>query len=100
MHPHLHRTEEERTGHVITIADVGQAQAIKMPLCLEDGKKIAESLCWMVVIRKAVDYRYVAMLSQLEDMVMRKDARHDAVDITRQDTGYVRYAFPTTQLDF
>ena len=81
-------------GHVVPITDIGKLQAFESSLLLINGKKVSESLAGMGKVREAINHRDFRILHQIEDGLMAKDPRHDAVDIAGEDLGRIADVSP------
>ena len=67
---------------------------------LDNCQHIRHRLTRMFPIRQTIDDRHARILRQFSDVRMRKDPRHDTIDISRQDARDIRNAFALSQPDF
>ncbi len=99
IHAHLGRGEQQRGGHVVAVAHVGQLHILQLPPFLPDGEEVRQSLARVVVIGQAVDDRHPRISGQFLDVAVGEHPRHDAVHVAGQHPGHVWHALPRSQLD-
>ena len=87
-------------GDIVTVADEGDIEALEVAKFFLDGEGVGHALAGVVVIGKTVDHRDTAPASQVDNMLVVKNARHEDMDVTGEDAGDIGDGFALTEADF
>ena len=100
-HAHLARRLDQARCHIIgAIPHIGHIQPRQFPRLLPNRKDVGQGLAGMTKIAQAIDHGYAAPLGKFQDMLMLKDARHNAIDIAAEDSSHIGCALPRSQPNF
>ena len=99
VHPHLRRAEHQRVGHVVAVADVGDLLSLQIAEVLPRGEVVGHGLAGVREVGEAVDDGDARVLGEVGDGLVREGARHDAVDVAREDFRGVVDRLAAAELD-
>ena len=85
--------------HVVAVADPRDLFLLEFAEVLQGGEVVGHGLTWVRQISQAVDNRDRGVFGQIGDGFVRESARHDAVDVAREDFGGVGDRLATAELD-
>ncbi len=69
-----------RMGHVVAVANVGQADFLQIAEPLQQGEVVGQRLAGMFQIAERVDHRNAGVLGHSFDCAVRVGAQHDGID--------------------
>jgi hypothetical protein len=87
-------------GNIISISNKCYIQTFERTKFFNYRKRIRHRLAWMIVIAQAIDYRDGRPFGKFEHMSVIKNACHDGIHVTRNNSGDVCNRFPLTETDF
>ena len=93
------RSLEPGVGHVVAVADPGDALPFPGAEVLLDGEDVRHHLARVSEVREAVDHRDRREARQLLDLGMVERADHDPVDVAGKHAGGIRDWLTTADLD-
>ena len=92
-HGHLHAGDpsgdQERAGHVVAVAHVGELQPLERSEALEQGHQVRERLAGVVLLGEHVDHGDRGVLRELGHGLVRARPDADGVDHPRQHERHV-----------
>jgi len=98
-HPEVGGPHHQAGGDVVAVAHEDEVQPFQAVEFLQDRQQVGHGLAGMVVIGQAVDDRHGTPACQLQNVLVREGARHDAVHIAAQHARDVCDALALAQPD-
>ena len=99
MNAQLAADKEQRVRHIVPIADKSQLLALDLVPLFPQRQHVAQHLAGMAKVGQAIDHRHAGIGRQFLDVVMVKDARLDALHVSREDARHVGHGFALAQPD-
>ena len=99
MHPGQRPEQCQRAGHVVAVADVGDAQALERSVGLSQREQVGERLARVMVLGQHVDHRHRAVLRQLLEQLIGPRPHADRGDMTREHDRGVAHRLAAGELE-
>jgi len=90
----------QRTGDVVAVADVGEAEAGEIATALAQGEQVGKGLAGMVERGERVDDGHLGRGGELGHRLVGAGADHDRVDVAREHPRRVANRLATRELQF
>ena len=100
VHAHAGRRagEQQRVGHVVAVADVGERAALEVALDLAQRLQVGERLAGMGEIGERIDDRHVGAGGELFEPILTEGAHDDGVDVAAEHCRGVAQRLAATEL--